>query len=100
MVKRFDLEFAIQEVGADVNNKYFQEILNGKKALEEILNKLGIGPNSTPLNAIYNQHLGLTEDAKIEESLQKEKAYKNTFMLQNYQVKKYLKEKKICLYFQ
>jgi len=97
MVKRFDLEFAIQEVGIDFNNKYFQDIMRGKKALEEILNKLGIGPNATPLIAIYNQHLGLTEDAKIEESLQKESAYKMTFVLQIYQVNKYLKEKKIGL---
>jgi len=99
MVKRFDLEFAIQEVGVDASNKYFQDISKGKKALEEILIKLGLGPESSPLNGIYNQHLGLTEDANAEESFQKERAYKMAFMLQNYQVKKYLKEKKIGLDF-
>lgn len=97
MIRRFDLEFAIREVGIDVNNKYFHDIVKGRKALEEILIKLGIGPNSTPVNGIYNQHLGLLEDSSTEEVKQKENAFRMAFVLQNYQVKKFLREKKIGL---
>ena len=46
---------------------------------------------------MYSQHLGLIDGSKIEEVENKERSYKMMYKLQNYQVNKYLKEKKIGL---
>lgn len=97
MLKRFDVEFAIQELGVDSQDKYVKDILKGKKALEGILDKLGLGVNSSPVISMYSQHLGLIDGSKLEEVDNKERSYKMMYMLQNYQVNKYLKEKKIGL---
>ena len=97
MLKRFDLELSIQELGIDSENKYIKDLIKGKKALEDILNKLGLGVNSSPVISMYSQHLGLIDGSKIEEVENKERSYKMMYKLQNYQVNKYLKEKKIGL---
>lgn len=99
MLRRLDASIGIKELGIDTNNKYYNDYIQGRNSLERILNNLGMGPFSTPIQKIYNQHLGVLQDSKIEESNQKQEAFNNCYVLQNYQVKKYLKEKKIGIDF-
>jgi hypothetical protein len=97
MIKRFDIELAIQELGLDSENEYIKQLIKGKNALEVILNKLGLGKKSTPVISMYSQHLGLVDGSKLEEVDNKEKSFKMMYKLQNYQVNKYLKEMNIGL---
>ena len=97
MIKRFDLDFAKDEIGVDTENIFYKALYEGKKALENILNFLGVGQDCIPLAEIWNQHLGLSKESSIEESNQKEKTLKMFIKLQNYYAKKYLKDEMIGL---
>jgi hypothetical protein len=95
MCKRFDLDFAREEVGFKEDNSVYRRYVKGKKALEEILNHLGLGPDSDPMMAIWNQHLGLVSHSSYNESLSKFEAFRFLYLLQNHYVRKYVKDKNI-----
>lgn len=95
LLKRFDLEFAKSEVGMDEKNQVFQAYLKGRDGLEKILNNIGLSTSSTPIVQIYNQHLGLLTTSSQEEANQKFEAYRMLYSLQNYYVRRYLKDLKM-----
>jgi DNA-binding ferritin-like protein (Dps family) len=95
MLKRFDLEFAQFEVGFEESNGVFQNLVKGRNALEKIMNNIGLSKSSTAAVNIYNQHLGLLTNSSTEETEQKFDAYRMLYLMQNYFVRKYLREVKI-----
>ena len=95
MIKRFDIEFAKAEIGLDENNPALQAMTKGRNELVKILENVGLGANSTPIIQIYNQHLGLLTNSSAEETQQKFNAYRMVFTLQNYYVRKYLRDQQI-----
>ena len=88
IVRRYDLEFAAANI-FDKNDPIFKLFDSGKKALIKILDYLGVSSNSTSLEEIWNQHLGLLKDSSYEEAKQKEKAIKFILELQIYIVKQF-----------
>ena len=94
MLKRYDLEFAKCEVGLDETNKAFQSYVRGRNALEKILNNIGLSTTSTPIKQIYNQHLGLLTNSSNEETMQKFEAYRMMYLIQNFYLRKYLRDQK------
>lgn len=95
MLKRFDLDFARDNLNIDENSQVFKNYKKGKNALAKILNHLGLSENCEPLEEIWNQHLGLVARSSYEEMMQKFQAFRLMYLLQNHHVKKYLKEKTI-----
>jgi hypothetical protein len=95
MIERFNLDFAKQEVGLNQKSSIFQNYEKGKKALENILNSLGLISSNNPLVQSINQHLGLLASSSEEETTQKYKSFRTLYTLQNYYVRKYIKEKTI-----
>ena len=92
MVQRYDLEFAVNEVGIDTNNEIYKSYVRGKKALEKILNYIGISKLSLPANQMWKEHLGLQSTSTDKELIMKENCFRNLIRFQNYQVKKYVRE--------
>eukprot|EP00340_Litonotus_pictus_P005835 CAMPEP_0170523182 /NCGR_PEP_ID=MMETSP0209-20121228/8611_1 /TAXON_ID=665100 ORGANISM="Litonotus pictus, Strain P1" /NCGR_SAMPLE_ID=MMETSP0209 /ASSEMBLY_ACC=CAM_ASM_000301 /LENGTH=726 /DNA_ID=CAMNT_0010811129 /DNA_START=418 /DNA_END=2601 /DNA_ORIENTATION=- len=92
MVRRFDLDFAVSYAKMDPNNKYFGNYVKGRATLEKLLDHLGIGYDSTPVNDIYKEHLGLSDHTSNEELVVKENAFKNVFKIQSFVLAKYLSE--------
>lgn len=97
MIKRFNLEFAKDEIGVDTDSISYKAYYEGKKSLEKILNFLGVGQDCIPLTEIWNQHLGISKESSIEESKQKENSMIMFVKIQNFFVKKYLKDEMIGL---
>ncbi|CAD8047946.1 unnamed protein product [Paramecium sonneborni] len=91
MVRRCDLDFAKQEVGLDSSNSCFLAMQKGKAALITILDQLGLGNSSTPMNAIWKQHLGCSLQSMKTETNQKFKTFMTLNKLQLYQAKKIVK---------
>ena len=92
MVRRFDLEFAKQEIGLDSNSVIFQHYLKGKEALTKILENLGLGPNSMPMVEIWKQHLGLHALSTEQEVKHKQKVLKSFNRLQIHFVRQQVKD--------
>lgn len=92
LIRRFDLDFASKAAKLDTSNECYRIYQNGSKALEGLLNHLGIGKQSTPISQIYKQHLGLSKEASNDELTLKEWGYKSLYRLQNSQVDTYLSE--------
>lgn len=86
LLKRMDLNFGIEAIKLDGNNKCLNEYIKGYNSLYKILEHIGMGINSTPTLEIYKQHLGLSKDCGQEELNQKEKAFRNIFILQKNQL--------------
>lgn len=97
MIKRFDLDFAKEEVGFSENSEIFKLYNKGKKALEELLSHLGLSCTSDPMIELWNQHLGLLSHSSKQEMNQKFESFRILYLLQNHYVRKYLKEKTIGL---
>ncbi|CAD8127197.1 unnamed protein product [Paramecium sonneborni] len=91
MARRCDLDFAKQEVGLDSSNPYFQAMQKGRAALIKILDQLGLGDNSTPMIAIWKQHLGCQLQSMNMEVKQKFSTFRTLNELQLYQAKKMVK---------
>ena len=92
MIKRFDLEFAVCEVGMDAENEVFKSYVSGKKALERILNYIGLNIDTLPVQQMWKEHLGLQSTSTNKELEMKEKIFRNMVRFQNYQAKKYNRE--------
>jgi len=95
MIRRYNLDFAAENILLDQNNKYFKVYKNGYNALKQILSSLGLGVDSFPIGEIYSEHLGLSNDSSHDEMSQKEKSYKYIYKLQSYQALKYLENKNL-----
>lgn len=93
MIERYNLEFAKQEVGLNHKSNIFQSYERGKHALKNILNSFGLISSNNPLVESYNQHIGLLANSSEGETNQKFQAYKSIYILQNYYVRKFVKEK-------
>jgi hypothetical protein len=95
MIKRFDLYFAREELGFNENSEIYTNYVKGKKALEDILNHLGLSSSSDPMIELWNQHLGLLSHSSHQEMNQKFGSYRTLYLLQNQYARKYLKEKTV-----
>ncbi|CAK56127.1 unnamed protein product (macronuclear) [Paramecium tetraurelia] len=91
MVRRCNLDFAKQEVGLDSSNPCYQAMEKGRAALIAILDQLGLGNHSTPMIAIWKQHLGCQLQSMEAETDQKFKTFMTLNKLQLYQAKKIVK---------
>jgi hypothetical protein len=95
MLKRFDLEFASEELGFKDSNLIFKKYVKGKGALEDVLSHLGLGNTSDPMISLWNQHLGLLAYSSNREMNQKFEAFRFLYKLQNFYARKFIKEKNI-----
>ena len=93
MIRRFDLDFAAENILLDEKNEYFKAYKSGYDSLKKILSSLGLGADWFPVGKIISEHLGLSNDSSNDEVLQKEKAYKYIYKLQSYQALKLLERK-------